>query len=181
MEELPAGAPKLDKYRHPRTVRHRIGSPVTEDEIILQQGTTPEIPVADFTTPVAAPTANSAYALAAVVHDVDTYRELFVAPADALAKHKGWQRICSMNDKCSDATLVGASVYLVTFRHSLNGEVLRVDAAHPSLVEAEVVMPATATVLAGRYIGRDVLFPAKDALYVSSMDRVPLSIIIATT
>lgn len=76
-----------------------------------------------------------------------------------------------MEDRCSDAVLVGDSVYVCTFAKSLNGEVLRMDAAHPSLARAETVMPAGQTVLGGVRIGRDVLFPAKDALYVSTLDN----------
>lgn len=49
LEELRAGASSVDKLRRLRTVRHRIGTPNAEDEIVLGPGTSPDIPVADFT------------------------------------------------------------------------------------------------------------------------------------
>ena len=57
---------------------------------------------------------------------------------------------------------------MVSFDGTLNGKILRLDAAHPDLATAQVNRPRRRTlVFSGGFIGSDVLHQASDALYLN--------------
>lgn len=171
LEALAAGAPAVNKFLHPRMTKHTLGQPAASDVVILAQGVSPEITVGDYVFPAAAPSADSPFALALLIPGVETYKEVYIGLPAALTAHTGWKKVAALKDKVTDVALMGNDLYMVSFDGTLNGKILRVDAANPDLAKAEVVMPASSLVLSGGFIGSDVLHQAKDALYVQTIDK----------
>jgi prolyl oligopeptidase len=166
----PTSSP-VDKYRRPQMMRHTLGEPNDADSVILGQGVSPDIAISDYWFPVAFPSADSPYALAFIEAGVETYKPVYIGLPAALTSHKGWTKVAGIPDKVTDFALMGNDLYLVSFDGTLNGKVLRVDAAHPDLAKAEVVLPSSDLVLSGGFIGDSVLHAAKDALYIQVIDK----------
>lgn len=168
LERLPPGAPTVDKFRRQRTMAHAIGTDGAKDPVVLAQGMTPDVPVADYEGAAAAPQRRSTYAQAIVYPATDPYGNFYIGPVSALATHTGWTKVASLKDKVTDAFIRDESMYLVSFADAPNGKLLRMDARHPDIARAEVVLPPSDTVLTtgGSSLGAGVLAPAADALYL---------------
>lgn len=168
LERLPPDAPPVDKFRRQRTVAHTLGTDGAKDPVVLAQGITPEVSVADYEGAAALPQRRSAYALAIVYPATGSFGNFYIGPVSVLATHKGWTKVASLADKVTDAFVRDESMYLVSFANAPNGKLLRLDARHPDLAHAEVVLPPSDTVLTtgGDSLGAGVLAPAADALYL---------------
>jgi prolyl oligopeptidase len=166
LEKLAPNAPAIDKYRRPSAYSHVIGTPVTDDKLVLGEGSSPEITIADYSFPIAAPVYGSSYAIAVVSPGVETFRQLYIGDLSALTSHTGWHKVADLKDKITDVALQGNDLYLVSFDGTMNGKLLRLDAANPDLSKAEVIIPPSDLVFSGGFIGSDVLHQASDALYV---------------
>ena len=171
LEKLAANAPPTDKYRTPMVRQHVLGTPVTADKVVLGHGISSEIEVPEFSFPIAFTVPGAQSALAVVTPGVNPYSAVYLGPPAALTSHTGWQRVADFTDKVTDEALHGNDLYLVSFDGTLNGKILRVDAAHPDLKHAEVVLPNSDLVLTGGFIGTNVLHAASDALYVECLQN----------
>ena len=171
LEKLGPDAPPTDKYRKPTARQHILRTPVASDTAVLGRGVTGDIDVPEFAFPIAFTVPGSKSAFAVVTPGVDPYSTYYVGPASALTTHRGWKKFASPSDKATDEAVHGDDVYLVSFDGALNGKILRVDAAHPDLKTAEVVLPASDLVLTGGFIGTNVLHAAADALYVECLQK----------
>jgi prolyl oligopeptidase len=171
LEKLAPNAPPTDKYRRPMVNQHILGTPVAQDTVVLGHGISPDIEVPEFTFPIALTVPGSKFAFAIVTPGVDPNSAIYVGPPSALTTHTGWQKVADFSDKVTDEALYGNDLYLVSFDGALNGKILRVDAAHPNLKAAEVVLPASDLVLSGGFIGTNVLHAASDALYIQCLQN----------
>ena len=171
LQPMAPGESPLDKYRRPTAYSHVIGTPVSEDKPVVGQGVSPEIPVLDYQFPIAFPYPESKYAVAVIQPGVGTYHTLYIGPPSALVTHTGWTKVAGLNDKVTDFALQGNSLYLVSFDGTMNGKLIRVDADHPDLSKAEVVIPPGNLVFSGGFIGSDVVHQASDALYLRVIDK----------
>ncbi len=171
LEKLAPDAPPTDKYRKVMVHCHVLGTPVAQDTVVLGRGISPDIEVPEFSFPIASTVPGSSFAFASVVRGVDPNTAIYLGPPSALTTHRGWQKITDFSDKITDEALHGNDLYLVSFDGTLNGKILRVDAAHPDLKEAEVVLPASDLVLSGGFIGTNVLHAASDALYIQCLQN----------
>ena len=170
-EKLGPGQSPTDKYKHMKVFAHVVATSVGEDKIVVGQGVSPDIDVPDFAFPMASPVPRSKYALAVTVAGVETFRNIYVGEDSALTTHKGWTKVALQSDKVTDAALEGNDLYLVSFAGAPNGKLLRVDAAHPDLASAAVVIPPSDLVFSGGFIGSDVLHQASDALYLRVIQK----------
>jgi prolyl oligopeptidase len=171
LQKLTPNESPLDKYRRPSEYSHVLGTPVSDDKVVLSQGVSPDIQVSDYQFPIAVPVTGSKYALALVIPGVGTFHEVYVGDPSALSTHKGWHKVASLKDKVADVALQGNDLYLVSFDGTMNGKLLRVDAAHPDLAKAEVVVPSSDLVFSGGFIGANVLHQAADALYLRVIQK----------
>jgi prolyl oligopeptidase len=165
LEKLGPDAPPTDKYKKPTEYSHVIGTSVAKDTLVIGQGVSADIPVPDYYFPFANPVTGSKYVLASVAPG-NLYRSIYVAEPNALTTHTGWHKVAGLEDKVSDLALEGDDLYLVSFDGTMNGKLLRVDAAHPDLKKAVTVIPPGDLVFSGGFIGTEVLHQAKDALYL---------------
>jgi len=171
LEKLAPNAPPTDKYRTPMVHQHILGTPVAQDTVVLGHGISPDIAVPEFSFPIALTVPGSTFAFAIVTPGVDPYSSIYVGPPSALTTHTGWHKVADFADKITDEALHGDDLYLVSFDGTLNGKIVRVDAAHPNLKTAEVVLPSSDLVLSGGFIGSNVLHAASDALYVQCLQN----------
>ncbi len=171
LEKLGPNDPPVNKYKRMMEYRHTMGTPVASDVVILGQGVSPDVTVPDYDFTNATPSAESPYALAVIAGGVATFQTYYIGDESALLSHKGWQKFAGVQDKVSDASLKGNDLYVVSFDGTLNGKLLRLDAAHPDLKTAEVVVPSSDLVFSGGFIGSDVLHQAKDGLYLRVLDK----------
>jgi prolyl oligopeptidase len=171
LEKLAANAPPTDKYRKPMLHWHILGTPVAQDTVVLGRGISPDIEVPEYSFPIASTVPGSSFAFAIVIPGVDPNSAVYVGPPSALTTHKGWQKVADFSDKITDEALHGNDLYLVSFDGTLNGKILRVDAAHPDLKSAEVVLPPSELVLSGGFIGSNVLHAASDGLYIQCLQN----------
>ena len=166
LEKLAPGTPAVNKYKKPVEYRHTIGTAAATDIAILGQGISPDVPVPDYSFVQAAPYPGSPFAIAVVASGVGTFHTFYLGAPAALTTHTGWRKFADLPDKVTDATLEGSDLYVVSFDGALNGKLLRLDAAHPDLKSATVVVPPGDLVFSGGFIGSDVLHQAKDGLYL---------------
>lgn len=171
LEKLAPSAPAIDKYRRPTAYSHVIGTPVSDDKPVIGQGVSPDITVADYSFPIAFPVYGSNFALAIVSPGVETFKDVYIGDLSALTTHKGWHKVADLKDKVTDAAVQGNDLYLVSFDGTMNGKLLRVDAANPDLSKAEVIVPPSDLVFSGGFIGSDVLQQASDALYLRVIQK----------
>jgi prolyl oligopeptidase len=171
LEKLEPNAPAIDKYKRPMERSHVIGTPASEDKLVLGQGVSPDVTVEDYQFPIATTVPGSKYAVAMVIPGVGTFRTIYVGDPSALTTHTGWKKVTDLKDKVSDFALQGNDLYLVSFDGTMNGKLLRVSAADPDLSKAEVVIPPSDLVFSGGFIGSDVLHQASDALYLRVIQK----------
>jgi prolyl oligopeptidase len=169
LEKLTPTSPVTDKYRKPMVLQHILGTPVVEDKLVLGRGISPDIDVPEFSFPIALTVPGSRFAFAIVTPGVDPNSSIYVGGPSALTTHSGWHKVADFSDKVTDEALHGDDLYLVSFQGTLNGKILRVDASHPNLQAAEVVLPSSDLVLSGGFIGSNVLHAASDALYIQCL------------
>jgi prolyl oligopeptidase len=171
LQKLAPNESPLEKYRRPMEHLHVLGTPVSEDKIVLGQGVAPEIKVADYEFPLAVPVPESKYAMAMVIPGAGVYHTFYIGPPSALTTHTGWTKVADLKDKVSDFALRGNDLYLVSFDGTMNGKLLLVNAAHPDLSTAKVIVPPSDLVFSGGFIGSDVVHQASDALYLRVIQK----------
>lgn len=171
LQQMAPGESPLDKFRRPTEYSHILGTPVSSDKTVLGQGISAEIPVPDYNFPLAIPVPESKYAIALIIPGVGTYRTLYIGSPNALVTHTGWTKVADLNDKITDFALQGNSLYLVSFDGTMNGKLLRVNADHPDISKAEVIVPPGDLVFSGGFIGSDVIHQASDALYLRVIQK----------
>lgn len=170
LQKLPANSPPTDKFRYLRTRAHVMGTASSADPVVLAHGTSPDIDVPEQTFPGAMPARHAPYAAAAVIPGVDPNMWVYLGPKSALKTHRGWRRITRGSDKVTDFYVRDHSIYLVSFRDAPNGKLLRLDADHPDMAAAEVIVPPSDTVLTGgTVLGSEVIHAASDALYLRAV------------
>ncbi len=167
LEKLGPNDPAVDKYKRPRQYSHVIGTSAVSDKVVFGQGVSPEIEVGDYVFSGAFPVPGSKYVVAFLAPGVETFRTLYVGDQASLTTHKGWKKVADLKDKVTDFAIEGNDLYLVSFDGTLNGKLLRLDAAKPDLSTAQIIVPASDLVFSGGFIGSDVVHQASDALYLN--------------
>jgi len=171
LEDLGPNGNPIDKYRRPKEYAHTVGSPVSDDKIVVGQGVSAQMPVPDYNFSMGFPVPTSKYVLGIVVSGVETFRNVYVGESSALTTHTGWVKVADAADKVTDAAIEGDDLYLVSFDGTSNGKLLKTSAVHPDLKTAEVVVPPSDLVYSGGFIGSGVLNQASDALYLRVIDK----------
>ena len=90
---------------------------------------------------------------------VDPYRALYLADLGATMKGEAtWKRVVGPEDKVVDTASGGGYVYLRSSKRAPRFEILRMPLASPDLAKAEVVMPASASVIVDVRAARDARY-----------------------
>jgi prolyl oligopeptidase len=164
LQKLPPGAPATEIEQKIRTYLHVLGTDAEQDPAVFGYGVVPSIEVDPaYQASVAAPP-NSAYALGSINSGVSPNSEYYIEPVADLGKtNSAWRKLADFSDDVSDVEVHGDELYVLTYKNALRYKVLRLDALHPDLASAEMVMPPSEAVVSG-------IATAKDALYVQLLD-----------
>lgn len=164
LRQLPPEAPPTDGYKRSRTFLHRLGTPVTEDQVAFAKDQWPGIDMTDEDFPSIVLPRASTYAVGQIKHGDANELTLYAAPFMRLVtEDTPWKPVCDIPDSVTDFTIRGEWIYMVTSKDAPRARVVRTPLANPSFADAEEVIPAGRRVLRGVYA-------AKDALYVSAFD-----------
>ncbi|HWT05343.1 MAG TPA: hypothetical protein VN224_06260, partial [Xanthomonadales bacterium] len=164
-QEVAANASPLAKYFNIRSYRHVIGQPGSADVAVFGAGVNPNLNVPATSFAALGVTANSPYAGGVLINGVDRFVTVYVAPKSALSDPATipWKLLIRPEDKITDATIHGNTLYAVTAKDAPRFKVIKFDVAGGSLGQATDVIPAGARVVDGTS-------DASDALYVFSRE-----------
>jgi prolyl oligopeptidase len=110
------------------------------------------------------PVAGSAIAANHVFLGVERFRLLYVANLDAAKRGTAdWKPILTLDDKAADVGIAGGYVYVRTPKRAPRYEVLRMPLSRLDIAKAEVIVPASESVIVA-------MGAAKDALYLVRRD-----------
>ena len=116
------------------------------------------------------PVVGSGVAVNHVFYGVERFRRLYAASLEAAkAGTARWKPVLSLEDKAADIAVAGGYVYVRTPKRAPRFEVLRMPVMRLDIAKAEVVVPASESVIIA-------MSAAKDALYVVRRDGVTQSL-----
>lgn len=116
------------------------------------------------------PIAGSPLAAMHVALGVERFRLLYLGHLDAAKRGAAdWKPVLTLADQASDVAIAGGYIYVRTPKRAPRFEVLRMPIAHPDIAKAEVVFPASESVIIQ-------MGAAKDALYVVRRDGATQSL-----
>jgi len=164
-QEVAAGASPLAKYLNIRSYRHIIGQPGSADVAVFGAGVNPNVNVAPTSFAALGVTPDSPYVGGVLINGVDRFVTVYTAPKSALSNPATipWKLVIRPEDKITDATLHGNTLYAVTAKDAPRFKVVKFDIASGSLGQATDVILAGARVVDGAA-------DASDALYVFSRE-----------
>ncbi|HEU5304357.1 MAG TPA: prolyl oligopeptidase family serine peptidase, partial [Gemmatimonadales bacterium] len=152
------------RYRNSGVFRHVVGQPVERDQVMLEAGSTPSVPLEPDDFPVVVPVEGSPYVFAMVFHGVKNEITLYAVRAGELrGAATNWRKLVDVDDAVTGVDFHGSDVYLLTHKGAPRFRVLRIRADAPDASKAEVVVPEGGGVLTSIAV-------AKDALYIRELE-----------
>jgi prolyl oligopeptidase len=113
-------------------------------------------------------------AVLGVALGVDRRRMFYLADLDAaIAGTATWQPVVSLDDNVRDVGIAGGWIYVRTSKSASRFEVRRMPLARPDISQAEVVMPASDSVITNIAAARDALYVVRRDGATQSLWRVP--------
>lgn len=156
-------AKDTDKYLNSRAWLHRVGTDPATDRPLIGTGLPGSLPVTEVDYPFVEAFPGSPYVLAAISHGADAAMTFYVAQAGPGGVPGTWTKVADAADKVARVVPFGKRLYLLTYRDAPRWRVVSVDAAHPDLSRARVVVPESERVV-------ETLHASADALYVGQLD-----------
>jgi len=164
MQALGPDTPPTEKYRNIRTYLHVLGTDPEKDPAVFGVGISPGVTVQpdDFASALVDP--GSPYAVGVLDEGVRRELEIFVAPKTDLDSGRAvWTRVTTVDDGVTNFSIRGGQLYLLSHKDAPRFKVIEVDAAHPDVAHARVILPPSDRVV-------ESLGAAQDALYVQSLE-----------
>lgn len=153
---------------------HRLGTPATQDPILLRagkgEGASASFAIPSNRFPEIRFPASSRWALAFASGAQPEARYCVAPQADAIKPGAAWRCFGELSDQVQAAALHGDTLYLVSSRKHSNGELLAVDLTRKdaTLADARPVLPLEDDdIIVGMSLAdTQTLIPARDALYL---------------
>jgi prolyl oligopeptidase len=164
LQKLPPGAPAAQVRQKFRSYLHVLGTNSEEDQPVFGYGVVPSIEVDPSLIASVRTQPDSHWALGVLNGSVTPNSAYYLEPIDELGKsNAAWRKLVDFSDGVTDIAIHNDDLYLLTYKDAPRYKVLRIDARHPDLASAEVVvMPGEAVVSS--------IHPTQDALYVRVLD-----------
>lgn len=156
-------AKDTDKYLNSRALFHLLGTDPESDTPLIGTGVPGSIPVTEVDYPYVVAFAASPWVLAEISHGADPAVTFYVARRSADGALGAWTKVADVADKVSDATLSGDRLFLLSYKDASRSQVLELDARHPDISKASVVIPQSERVIQAFGV-------SADALYVTDLD-----------
>lgn len=162
--KLGAGAADTDKYLNSRAYLHVVGTNPDNDRPIIGTGVAGSLPVTPVDYPFVLTFAGSPYLIALISHGADPAITAYVARQDgAGGEPSPWAKVVDVADKVADLLPHGDKLYLLSYLNAPRRRVLAVDAAHPDLAKARVVVATGPRVI-------QAIGASADSLYIGDLD-----------
>ncbi len=163
LQDLPSSAPRLEIQQKERVYLHVLGTDPQKDPAVFGYGAVPSINVDPDQTAWVQTSPGSQYAVGVIDGGV-SLKAYYIEPIDALGKsNTAWHKFADIPDKITEVTVHADDLYVLTFKNASRYKILRIDARHPNLASAEVVVPPSEAVVTH-------MSAAQDALYVQVLD-----------
>ncbi len=156
-------AKDTDRYLNSRAFLHVLGTDPATDRALIGTGLSGSVAVNEVDYPFVEAFADSPYVLAEISHGADAAMTFYVANAGPDGIPGAWTKVADVADKVSAVLPFGKRLYLLTYRDAPRSKIVSVDAAHPDLARARVVVPQSDRVI-------ESLDASADALYVTELD-----------
>jgi len=164
MVALAPGEAETDRYLNARVYLHKVGTDPATDVALIGTGVagSPALTPVDVPAILAQP--GSPYALAVVSHGAEPALEVLIAPlSDAGRPSAPWRKIADTPEGVTNAVLHGQDLYLLTHKDAPRYKVVRLNAAAPDIIAAQVVVAASERVI-------EDISEGSDGLYVRDLD-----------
>jgi prolyl oligopeptidase len=143
---------------------HRLGTEAKDDVCMLARGLDAGVAVDPIDAPGAWADPTSKYAVAGLFAGVRRENPLYTARlSEVIAGKPQWRKVCDVEDEVVSFAFKGDDLYLLTTRNAPNGRLLRTSMQQPDLATAGTILPEGPGVIDG-------VAPAKDALYIASLE-----------
>jgi prolyl oligopeptidase len=143
---------------------HVVGKSPESDVAVLGFDLSPKVHIEEADIPFVATVPGTNYVFGLSIHGVQNEATIYVAPLNAIDKPGiPWQKICDVEDEVTSFDVQGSDLYLLTHKNASRFKITRTDLAHPDVVKAEVILPASELVIRN-------FAAAQDGLYVQASD-----------
>ncbi|MBV8601693.1 MAG: prolyl oligopeptidase family serine peptidase, partial [Candidatus Eremiobacteraeota bacterium] len=164
LQVVPAGAPPTAKYQNVRTYRHVLGEDPTKDVAVWGAGVDPSVTVDPNAFAFAGVSPESSWAYGFLINGVQRELTIYYAPKSGFDGGKAaWKKLVDPADGVTDAAVHANQIFLLSHQNAPRFKVLEVDLPGGTLANAKTVVAPSARVV-------EALSPAKDALYVQSLE-----------
>jgi prolyl oligopeptidase len=160
LQKLQPHAPEVEKEIKSRAYLHVIGTNPSDDRVVFGYGVSPLVKVVAADISFVATVPDVPFAFGVVEHGSLNEISIYVAPLDSLGKpNTPWRKVCDVDDAVTGMTVRGNDLWFLSHKDATRFKVIHTTLSHPDLSRADVVVPASASVITG-------LAAAQDALYV---------------
>jgi prolyl oligopeptidase len=164
LQKLPPGAPAAEVRKKFRSYLHVLGTDPEKDAPVFGYGVVPSIDVDPSLIASVQTQPGSPWALGVLNGSVTPNSAYYIDPIGNMGKtNSAWRKLADFSDGITDIEIHNDDMYVLTYKDAPRYKVLRIDARHPDMARAEVVVPAGNAVVAA-------ISPARDALYVQLLD-----------
>ena len=126
LQDLGPGAPKSARLENSRVYLHLVGTNPKNDRVVLAPGLSNGVEVAPADFPFVYAQPGSAYAIAVIVHGVDSKQTDYVAPLAGVVNGKArWSKIGAPGDGVDGFDLHGGELYLLSRKDAPRRKILR--------------------------------------------------------
>ncbi|OGX84991.1 hypothetical protein BEN47_15590 [Hymenobacter lapidarius] len=124
--------------------RHRVGTPVSEDQALFSAKINPELSITPNVYPTLAYERNSGFVLG-ILGSVSRYLNVYYAPVAALAKPAiAWKPLFRPEQEVTVFTSDGRDFYFLTSKNAPRQRLMRMAVAQPDVAKAEVLVAESA-------------------------------------
>ena len=164
LQDLPRDAPNTELRQKERTYLHVLGTDPEKDRAVFGNDVVPAIDVGPTESVGVSVAPDSKYAIGLINPGVSPNSSYYIEPVSAVGtSNAAWRKVADVSDEVKQVAVHGDELYLLTFKNTSRYKILRIDARHPDLASAEVVVPPSDAVV-------DTMTIAQDALYVQVLD-----------
>ncbi|MCA8832704.1 prolyl oligopeptidase family serine peptidase [Hymenobacter pini] len=140
---------------------HRVGTPVAQDRVVFSNQLYPKLGIKPSDYPYAGIDRDTKLAYG-ILYSVDRYLNGFYAPAAALsAPNVPWKPLFRPTDEVTNFVTDEQNFYFVTSKNTPHQKIMRMSAAKPELVTAELLVPESPD----ESINDEQLKATKDGVY----------------
>jgi prolyl oligopeptidase len=164
LQKLPPAAPAADVRKKFRSYLHVLGTDPEKDAPVFGYGVVASIDVNPSLIASVHTQPGSPWALGVLNGSVTPNSAYYIEPVGKVGKtNSAWRKLAGFSDGVTDIEMHNDELYVLTYKDAPRYKVLRIDARHPDLAAAEVVVPAGNAVVTS-------ISSAQDALYVQLLD-----------